>query len=139
MTVYLVNSGNLSFWYNVSSEATYDFLHFSIDGVEMGSWSGTVPWTAGDLRRTRAAVTRSPGRTRRDGSVNSGPDAAWVDFVEMPATAVPDIAVSPASLTKSVPPGQTGQQTLTLSNTGGAPLTYSTTILPARRRCVSPT
>jgi hypothetical protein len=64
MTVYLVNSGNLSFWYNVSSEATYDFLHFSIDGVEMGSWSGTVPWTEGPTP-SRAAVTRSPGRTRR--------------------------------------------------------------------------
>ena len=37
--------GNISFWYAVSSEKDYDLLHFYIDDIEQGAWSGEVPLT----------------------------------------------------------------------------------------------
>lgn len=36
--------GSLSFYYRVSSEATYDFLRFYIDGVHQNQWSGIIGW-----------------------------------------------------------------------------------------------
>jgi hypothetical protein len=36
---------SISFFKKVSSEDGYDYLHFSIDGVQKGSWSGTEAWS----------------------------------------------------------------------------------------------
>ena len=35
----------ISFWYKISSEISYDALILEIDGVERGQWSGVVDWT----------------------------------------------------------------------------------------------
>jgi hypothetical protein len=38
------SSGSIAFWYRVSSENGFDFLHFYVDDVEIDSWSGDMPW-----------------------------------------------------------------------------------------------
>jgi hypothetical protein len=64
----------------VSSEPTYDFLSFSVDGQEVQRWSGSVGWT-------QFSHTLSPGSHvlewayEKDGSVSQGSDAAWIDNV----------------------------------------------------------
>ena len=64
----------------VSSEPTYDFLSFSVDGQEVQRWSGSVGWT-------QFSHTLSPGSHVlewayvKDGSVSEGSDAAWIDNV----------------------------------------------------------
>ena len=77
-----MSNGTVAFSYNVSSEANYDFLIFSIDGVQLAQWSGTqsgnfsTPVSLGQHTLTWSYV--------KDGSVSTGSDAAWVDDVTIP-------------------------------------------------------
>ena len=120
-------AGTMGFMYKVSSEANYDFLTFYIDGVQTGQWSGEIDWTAASVNVTAGAHTFA-WTYSKDGSVNSGSDCAWVDQILLPPIAppaYPEITVSPASLSKTLAPGGTGTETLTISNSGQAALTWS--------------
>ncbi len=83
ITMNVGSDSNISFWRKVSSETGYDMLRFSIDGIEMGTWSGTQGW---------AQVSYPVGRGNRtfewkytkDVSVSSGNDCAWIDDVVFP-------------------------------------------------------
>jgi hypothetical protein len=72
--------GEISFWHSGSTEASYDFLVFSIDGAEVGSWSGTWAW-----QQETFAVPRGPHTLlwtwRKDVSQSVGEDAVYVDDV----------------------------------------------------------
>jgi len=78
----VLSNGTVSFAYNVSSEANYDFLTFSIDGIQLAQWSGSqsgnfsTPVSLGQhtLKWTYA----------KDGSVSTGSDAAWIDDIAVP-------------------------------------------------------
>ncbi len=73
----------LSFYFKVSSEATYDFLKFYVDDVLQNSWSGTVDWT-------KMSYDIAPGLHKftwkyiKDQAAVSGSDCAWVDYMEFP-------------------------------------------------------
>lgn len=77
------SSGNISFYYKVSSETNWDFLKFYIDGLEQGSWSGTAGWA-------EASYPVSSGNRvfswtySKDSSVSSGSDCAWLDHLIFP-------------------------------------------------------
>lgn len=74
----------LSFYYKVSSESSYDFLKFSVNGLLEAEWSGQIPWT-------RAAYLIENGeqtfrwRYEKDYSVETGSDCAWIDYIVFPA------------------------------------------------------
>ncbi len=74
---------SISFYRKVSSEANYDYLKFFVNGVLKGQWSGTVPWE-------RVAYVVLPGinvfkwEYMKDGSVSTGSDCAWVDYITFP-------------------------------------------------------
>ena len=80
-----VPAGNILFCYKVSSEPTYDFLRFYIDGEEKGAWSGEEDWSLGN-----ASVTAGTHTFRwayeKDYSLSYWSDAAWIDNIEFPAT-----------------------------------------------------
>ena len=70
----------LSFYWKVSSEADWDFLHFYIDGELQDSISGEVDWSP------RSYSLGSGSHTLRwnyakDGSASGGSDCGWVDHV----------------------------------------------------------
>lgn len=73
----------ISFWYKVSSEASYDYLKFYVDNNLQDQWSGTVAWS-------EASFLISPGihtfkwEYYKDGSVSTGSDACWVDYITFP-------------------------------------------------------
>jgi len=79
---------DISFFYKVSSESGYDKLKFFIDNDEKGSWSGEVAWS-------EASFSVSAGQHifkwtySKDGSVSSGSDCAWVDFIILPPMLLP--------------------------------------------------
>ncbi|WP_295443585.1 C1 family peptidase [uncultured Thiodictyon sp.] len=80
----------LSFYWKVSSESTYDYLRFYIDGVEQtGSISGAVDWQQ-KVWTIPAGNHTSRWAYTKDESVSSGSDAGWVDQV----TLVSDTPVS---------------------------------------------
>ena len=79
---------SISFFKKVSSEANYDKLHFSIDGMDLNEWSGTIPWS-----KERYAVT--PGTHTftwsyiKDSSMTGGSDCAWIDDFSIEPTFTP--------------------------------------------------
>ena len=73
---------NISFFKKMSSEFNYDKLHFYIDNVEMGQWSGSRPW--GEERYT---LTEGVHTFRwsyiKDNSVSLAHDCAWIDDINI--------------------------------------------------------
>lgn len=72
--------GDVTFFYKVSSESRWDWLVFSIDGVEVDKWSGEHDWTEVSF------PVRSGHRTFRwtyskDESTSDGSDMAWIDDI----------------------------------------------------------
>ncbi len=127
VTVEVTASSDISFWYKVSSEATYDFLRFYIDGAQIASWAGTVGWTQFTYPVASGSRTFKWSYTK-DGSVSTGDDAGWVDYIEFPTLgepAHPIVTVAPASIEETVAPGDIEQASITLGNVGDADLEYS--------------
>lgn len=96
LEVEVLSEGNLSFYKKVSSEATYDFLNFYIDGSQMGGWSGEVYWS-------QETYSLSVGTHNliwvydKDNYVSEGQDCAWIDYVKFPGI-VNNISVSSATI-----------------------------------------
>lgn len=130
VTVEVAASGDISFWYKVSSESNYDYLRFYIDGTEVASWAGAVAWTQYSYPVGTGSHTFKWSYTK-DGSVSSGEDAAWLDYIEFPTLGeppVPDVTVAPTSIEETVNEGETAQAVISLGNVGDAELVYSVSI-----------
>ncbi|MCP4220306.1 MAG: hypothetical protein GY765_37085 [bacterium] len=81
-SVTLTGSQAVSFYWKVSSESGYDYLRFYVDGTLQDQIAGTVDWEQKSY--TLAAGTHSLTWTYyKDGSVSSGSDCGWVDFLEI--------------------------------------------------------
>ncbi|HEX4934547.1 MAG TPA: Calx-beta domain-containing protein, partial [Gemmatimonadaceae bacterium] len=78
-------AGNVSFRVKVSSEPGFDVLRFYVDGVAVGSWSGTTVtgWQAFSYPLTAGAHTLK-WAYEKDASGSLGQDAAWIDAVVLP-------------------------------------------------------
>lgn len=140
LSVNVLSAGELSFWYKVSSEASYDYLRFKVDGTELASWAGTVDWTPASYAITAGNHTFSWVYSK-DGSVNTGSDCAWVDDIILPsiaAPAMPSLSLSPASIATVVAPGGIGTELLTLANQGQASLTFSGVVATVGRQSSLP-
>ena len=74
---------SIAFYYKVSSENNYDKLFFYIDNVEKANWSGTVAWSRAQYAVTAGTHTFT-WKYKKDTSVSSGSDCAWIDFVILP-------------------------------------------------------
>lgn len=66
------------FWWKVSSEETWDFLDFFVDGELIQSISGEVDWTQ-VFHSLPAGTHTIEWRYDKDASVDSGDDTGWVD------------------------------------------------------------
>ena len=95
LTVDVLAAGELTFMYKVSSESSYDKLHFYMDNQEKGVWSGSVNWTQFTQPVTVGTHTFKWSYTK-DGSVNTGDDTAWIDDILFPPTNVITF-IAPAS------------------------------------------
>ena len=72
---------SISFAYRVSSESSYDYLRFYIDGVQKSSWSGSRSWTLQTYPVSEGPHTFKWSYTK-DGSIDSYSDCAWVDDIQ---------------------------------------------------------
>lgn len=82
LEVELDDPGSVSFWYSVSSESCCDGLRFFVDGVELQYWRGEVAFTE-HTEALSEGVHTLEWRYTKDGSVNTGSDAAWVDDIRL--------------------------------------------------------
>jgi len=96
VTLDVLQSDSITFYYKVSSESNYDFLRFYIDGSEKGEWSGSVGWT-------RAAYAVNSGNRTfkwtysKDVSYASGSDCGWIDYIIFPSSGIP-VEITTSSL-----------------------------------------
>ena len=83
METTVTGPATLTFWWKVSSEATYDFLRFYLDNVqqpEAVQISGEVDWTQKTIP-VPAGTHTLKWTYSKDESISRGADAAWVDRV----------------------------------------------------------
>jgi len=76
-------SGEISFYYKVSSEQHYDYLRFYIDGEQYDEWSGNKDWTQISYPVTSGRRTFE-WTFSKDRSYSYGSDTAWIDDIVFP-------------------------------------------------------
>jgi len=99
VTLDITSPGDISFYYKVSSEATYDFLRFRIDGVQKDEWSGSVGWTLATYAVNAGQHTFTWEYTK-DVSQASGSDCGWIDKIVFPPV---DMSNPPVIITNDLP------------------------------------
>ena len=87
ITLDVLVDGVVSFYRKVSSEGSWDKLHFYIDNQEKADWSGDEDWAQFSYPVTTGTHTFR-WSYQKDGSVSSGQDCAWVDDIQFPPTSV---------------------------------------------------
>ena len=92
LTLDVLAAGEIKFWYKVSSEGTYDFLQFFVDGGLIEQWSGEVDWSE-YIYQVDAGPHTFTFTYDKDVSVSNGGDAGWIDYIEFPAVELPGVAV----------------------------------------------
>ena len=126
----VLTAGNISFYCKVSSESSYDYLKFFIDDVQQEQWSGTVDWS--EVSYAVSAGTREfKWQYYKDGSVSTGSDCAWIDYIIFPSMGVPqpvDISYNPSSFSKVLEVDSSTSDNLTIGNSGGSTLDYTATV-----------
>ncbi len=121
----VTDADTISFYYKVSSEATYDFLRFYIDSNMQSEWSGEVGWAF--ARYPVSAGTHTfKWEYEKDYSVSNGSDCGWIDLIDFPytrqsleiiTTSLPDWTISIPYLQQLEVLGGIGD--LTWSDAGG--------------------
>jgi hypothetical protein len=82
-------SDTVKFWYRVSSEPSWDFFSFLVDGTKKLEISGESDWK-------KYTVVLPPGSHvlewvySKDGSVSGGTDRVWIDLIDFPVSAFAD-------------------------------------------------
>ncbi len=107
VTMQVNTAGPVSFYRKISTESNYDYLRFYIDGVQQGQWSGTADWGQVSYQVTTGAHTFT-WTYDKDGSVSSGSDCVWVDYIIFPPSTIiaPEITLNPTSFSKNNLPGR---------------------------------
>jgi len=126
----VTTDGTISFYRKVSSESNYDYLKFFIDDAEQDAWSGEVAWSEVSYPVTTGNRTFK-WQYFKDGSVDNGSDCAWIDYIIFPAIYFPepaDITVTPLSFEKTLEPGGSSSENLTIGNAGEMTLEYTATV-----------
>lgn len=118
------SESTISFYYKVSSEGNYDKLKFYLDGTMMEEWSGDIDWTFAEFTCPAGEHTLK-WEYMKDGSVSSGSDCAWIDYIILPGAA----AASPlfADFLADQTDVCDGEMVNFTSNSIGAITTYSWT------------
>ncbi len=85
ITLETIGDGEISFYHKVSSEDTWDFLRFYMDGNMLGEWSGEEDWEQStyDVSQGSHILKWS---YEKDQNTAGGSDCGWLDNVVFPAT-----------------------------------------------------
>ncbi len=119
----ITESSKLNFWYKVSSESSYDFFKFYVNGTKVDQYSGNVNWTKYSYDLSNGTYTFK-WEYYKDGSVSSNDDTAWIDDIEIIslANAEPEINVLGSADFGTVYVNSTGNKTYTIENIGDGDL-----------------
>ncbi|MBE6336179.1 MAG: T9SS type A sorting domain-containing protein [Lentimicrobiaceae bacterium] len=87
ITLNVFSETEISFYKKVSSESSYDKLKFTVDGTDMGNWSGEIAWSQETFTLTVGEHILEWTYTK-DMSVSNGSDCAWLDNIVFPPTTI---------------------------------------------------
>ena len=73
----------VSFYKKVSSEDSWDYLRFYIDGTEIEKWSGEVDWSR-EAFPVDAGLRTFKWAYIKDNVYDGGLDCAWIDYIILP-------------------------------------------------------
>lgn len=76
----------MRFYYKVSSELTYDYFQFNLNGSEIVRRSGETNWIKQSVP-VPAGYNKMEWIYKKDNSVSQGADAAWIDLIDFSGTA----------------------------------------------------
>ncbi|GAF99456.1 unnamed protein product, partial [marine sediment metagenome] len=82
MQTMVSGAGVVSFYWKVSSESSFDYLEFYIDGSLQDRISGTVDWQQMTYTITASGSHTLEWRYAKDCSVSDGSDCGWADKLE---------------------------------------------------------
>lgn len=117
------SADSISFYKRVSTEQDWDYLHFYIDNIEVGTWSGLSEWS-------REAYFVSPGQHTfrwtysKDEYYTDNEDAVWIDFVQLPAEGNSNTCLADAGLPILPTVPLYANETFTINSTA-----YNTTLV----------
>ncbi|MCD4695970.1 MAG: T9SS type A sorting domain-containing protein, partial [Bacteroidales bacterium] len=86
----VIADGEISFYKKVSSESGWDYFRFYIDNTLQGEWSGDISWSEETYPVTSGNHTFK-WEYDKDGSVSSGSDCGWIDYIILPTGAIQGI------------------------------------------------
>jgi hypothetical protein len=128
LEIFVLSDGEISFYKKVSSEASYDFLKFYIDGIQKDQWAGEDGWSMVSFPIT-AGLHTFRWSYEKDFSVSTGSDCAWVDNIILPpfGDQDPQILYTPSNFLVTVTENTVVQDTLSIYNIGTGPVMYTIT------------
>jgi len=131
ITLNILADGEIGFWKRVSCEddpngTEYDYFAFFIDNQEMGRWDGDNYWDQVSYPVSKGIHTFR-WLYHKDYSVSAYFDRTWLDYITFPPFegALPDISVTPASMSHTLDPGEYASNGMVITNTGGGLLHYT--------------
>jgi hypothetical protein len=112
----LSQADSVRFYYKVSSEQTYDYLSFQLNGKEIFRKSGDVDWQK-KVVPVPAGVNKLEWVYKKDLSVSGGADAAWIDMIDFSVAGSVSFIQRDIEVAKIVSPAQSeepGKELVTL-------------------------
>ena len=120
---------SIKFYKKVSSESGWDFLKFYIDATQIATWSGTTDVWSFVKYPITSGTHDLKWQYFKDGSVSSGSDCAWIDYIVFPGGRSIPNAINLVELTNKVdfncypnPFNQSTTLTYTLDKSGNVSL-----------------
>jgi len=86
LRTYFSEPDTLRFYYKVSSELTYDFFQFNLNGSEIVRRSGETNWIKQSVN-VQAGYNKMEWIYKKDNSVSQGADGAWIDLIDFSSSA----------------------------------------------------
>ncbi len=126
MEVFVLSTGEISFYRKVSTEANYDYLRFYIDGIMKDGWDGEQDWDQVSFPVSSGLHTFT-WSYEKDFSVSNGSDCGWIDNIVLPpfGDQDPQILYTPTNFLVVLEENTIVHDTLTIFNVGTGPVMYS--------------
>jgi hypothetical protein len=123
----ITGPGTLSWWWKVSSESSYDYLRFYLDGTNTYYMSGEVDWI--QSQKVLGGGTHTCRWTYvKDYTASAGADAGWVDQVAFTPLTAPLLSVTPSSYSVYAAKGDPAEEWIfQVQNAGISNLDYTIT------------
>jgi hypothetical protein len=147
LNVNVLTEGPISFYKYVSCEHdpsgnhTYDYLAFFIDNYEVARWDGEITWSK-ETYWIPEGYHMLTWIYHKDYSVSTGWDGCLLDFIKLPLIegAIPVLSVSPHSIERTLPAGQSTTDSVYITNLGGGIMHYSVLVFDtaANKKMVHP-